>query len=386
MELIWIFSPLLLLFSMDFLDLSGVLLTAAIALMFFLYGNEIVFDDTAMVLVVFSGFYFVSVLLYEGATVDRIIKYAIAPWGSYLLAFNFLKINEELSTKRFVELLFFGFFVHGVLNLLQTIRVIGLDFHNEFRVAYDFWQNRRISVTTASLYYSPMVLMAVSWLFCQCSGGKKLLGGIMIGVGMLATLIYQNRTLILAIAIVGCTGIWLFFSDRFVSEQRKSNAVTIGIIAMFVILVLWVGNIGGLRSFVESTSLYGRISGSNGEGQDRTDIWLSFLFWEGWKYPLGGNRAVLYKNKSFVHNAWLDVFRKAGIIPFLLYLIFTVSSVKTIRLLICNEQTHEAYRTIALSMIGLAAMFFVEPIFDANPYIFYLPFLVIGGIKGRMYR
>ena len=41
---------------------------------------------------------------------------------------------------------------------------------------------------------------------------------------------------------------------------------------------------------------------------------------------------------------------------------------------------------IALSMIGLAAMFMVEPIFDANPYIFDLPFLVSGGIKGRMYR
>ena len=48
---------------MDFLDLSGILLTAGIALMFFLYGNEIVFDDTAIVLVIFSGFYFLSVLL-----------------------------------------------------------------------------------------------------------------------------------------------------------------------------------------------------------------------------------------------------------------------------------------------------------------------------------
>lgn len=80
MELVSFFSPLLLLYSMDFLDLSGILLTAGIALMFFLYGNEIVFDDTAIVLVIFPGFYFISILLYEGASVDRIIKYAIAPW------------------------------------------------------------------------------------------------------------------------------------------------------------------------------------------------------------------------------------------------------------------------------------------------------------------
>lgn len=386
MELISFFSPLLLLFSMDFLDLSGILLTAGIALMFFLYGNEILFDDTAIVLVIFSAFYFVSILLYEGFSVDKIIKYAIAPWGSYVLAFNLLKINEELSVQRYVELLFFGFFIHGALNLFETIRILGLDFNSNYRLAYDFWQRRQISVTTASLYYSPMVLMAFSWLLCPCSMRKKLISGVIIAIGVLATLLYQNRTLILAIAIVMCAGIWLFFSDRFISEYRKSNALKIGIIAILVGLVLWFGNIGGLRSFVESTSFYGRLSGSNGEGQDRTDIWFSFLFWEGWKYPLGGNKAVLYKNKPYVHNAWLDVFRKAGIIPFITYLIYTVSTFQTIRLLIRSRQTHESYRVIALSMIGLAATFMVEPIFDANPYIFYLPFLVSGGIKGRMYR
>lgn len=84
-------------------------------------------------------------------------------------------------------------------------------------------------MTTASLYYSPMVLMAFSWLFCQCGMGKKLIGGVFIAIGVLATLLYQNRTLILAIAIVVCAGIWLFFSDHFISEYRKNSALKIGV-------------------------------------------------------------------------------------------------------------------------------------------------------------
>lgn len=36
-------------------------------------------------------------------------------------------------------------------------------------------------------------------------------------------------------------------------------------------------------------------------------------------------------------------------------------------------------------MIGIAAMFFVEPVIEANPYIFYLPLVVIGLMNGELY-
>lgn len=48
-----------------------------------------------------------------------------------------------------------------------------------------------------------------------------------------------------------------------------------------------------------------------------------------------------------------------------------------------SENT-EDYQILALALIGVACAFFVEPVIEANPYIFYLPILVVGAMNGRM--
>ena len=50
-----------------------------------------------------------------------------------------------------------------------------------------------------------------------------------------------------------------------------------------------------------------------------------------------------------------------------------------------SENT-EDYQILALALIGVACAFFVEPVIEANPYIFYLPILVVGAMNGRMLK
>lgn len=152
-------------------------------------------------------------------------------------------------------------------------------------------------------------------------------------------------------------------------------------------IVAWNIDFCGIRSFFEGTSFFARLSG---EGQDRTKIWASFIFGDAWKYPFGGNKAVLYHNKPFVHNTWLDIYRRAGVIPFLTFVAFTVSSIRTtIRFASYSKsirERNEDYQTLALALLGVTCIFFVEPVMEANPYIFYLPIFTIGAMNGRMFE
>ena len=381
---------ILFLFAADLFDLSGILISFGIVLFFLFYMKDIKLDRNALILMIFSVSYFLSVFYHEGVSFDGIIKYAICPWACYVLGYNLMRSESKVSVTMFSKVMFFGFFVHGFLNLIASVNHYGIDFNNPFRLAYDFWQQRQISVTTASLYYTPMVLMSIGILFSSSRKIKKLLSIFVIGIGLFATILYQNRTLILASGVVIAMSLLFLLNNRNVPKRTKNMVIASFSAIVVISIVVWITDIGGIRSLLKGISFFARLSGSNGEGQDRTKIWVSFIFGDAWKYPFGGNKAILYHNKPFVHNTWLDIYRKAGVIPFLSFTIFTVSSIKTtVRFADYSrsmQERDEDYQTLALALLGVACSFFVEPVMEANPYIFYLPIFTVGAMNGRMFE
>lgn len=373
------FLLLLFLFAVDFLDLSGMLIAGIILLFLFLRLPDIRFDTGARLLVLFSGFYFGSVAYYEGLTIDVVIKFAVAPWGCYLLGYNLRLYNRSMSVTDYALVVAFGFFIHGMLNLVAGIQVFGASLNNNYRQAFDFWQRRTISVTTASLYYTPFTVMAIGAIFHSRRKLVKLISLVSVGLGLYASMIYQNRTLILAVGLVMGLNVLMVTRD---GDARKKRRVYIALAAaVFAVVVAFAANLGGIRDTILNSSLFNRMSGDK---QDRTTIWLSFIFGEAWKYPFGGTRAVLYNNKPFVHNMWLDCFRRGGFFPFVFLVSFTLRSVRdALAFGRLGKLTGEETGVILSLLAGTALSFMVEPVIEANPYVFYLPLLVIGMVNGH---
>ena len=372
---------LLFLFAIDFVDMSGILIALVIVMFFFLRGPELRFDRSAGVLVLFSGFYFGSVAFYEGLTLDAIIKYALAPWGSYVVSYTLRLRNRDISVIDFSTFVAFGFFMHGMLNLFAGIRVFGASLNNNFRLAFDFWQGRTISVTTASLYYTPFTMMAIGLIFFSKRKVIKLLSVVSVAMALYASMIYQNRTLILACALIVALNVLLITIDRDIPFRKKRTVYII--LASFVLIaaVAFLANIGGLQDTIMNSSLMNRVTGDK---QDRTTIWLSFIFGEAWKYPFGGTQAVLYENKPFVHNMWLDTFRRAGFFPFVLLGLFTLLSALDTREFCRLGRMNGEETSVLISLLGgMMLSFMVEPVIEANPYIFYLPLFVMGAVNGH---
>lgn len=375
---------LLFLFALDVFNLSGVLITLTMVVFFVFYLKRIVMDINTFILVVFSLSYCFSVFFFEGISAESTVKYALAPWGCYMIGYHLPQIDKQMGVTRIVLILMGGFFLHGMLNLISSIQVYGIDFTSPFRYAHDYWQNRQISVTTAALYYSPLALLCVAGLFTQSRIREKVCCVVCILASLFATMHYQNRTLLLAMAIIILLSFLMLVFNKEINIQRRKRILVCILSVFLLILIAWVIDFKGLRILIEGSRLYERI---DGEGQDRTRIWTSFIFGEAWKYPFGGNLAVLYDNKPFVHNLWLDVFRRAGIIPFVTLILFTCRSAIQLkrftqaRALNCKANQ----QMIVLGILGMAVLFCVEPIIEANPYLFYISVIIIGSIFGSDY-
>lgn len=373
----------LLLFTLavDVLDLSGIMIGGTIVLFLFLHFAELRFDAGAGLLVLFSLFYFGSVAYYEGLGVDTVIKYALAPWGCYVLSYNLMLRNRTLTVTDFATIVAFGFFIHGMLNLVASIQAFGASFNNNYRWAQDFWQRRIITVTTASLYYTPLTVLAIGAIFFSRRKLVKYLAPPVIVLSLYASLIYQNRTLILACGLVAGLDVLLVMLDEDMPMEKKYLIYGVLAFGALAAVVAFLANVAGIRDAIMESSLMNRMTDSK---QDRTTIWISFIFGEAWKYPFGGTKAILYENKPYVHNTWLDVFRRGGFFPFLFLIIFTLRSVfdvMTFKRL--GRLSGEDSCVIISMLVGTMLSFMVEPVIEANPYVFYLPILVMGAVNGH---
>lgn len=366
---------ILFLFALDLFDLSGMLIVLSALIFLVFNAPRIKIDANAVILLLFSFFYFSSVLIFEGASVDSVIKFLILPWACYVLGYNLDLREEGMSVTRLIVILAIGFFIHGFLNFLVSAQIYGIDLNSNFRHAYDFWQQRQISVTTAALYYSPLSVLAIGFVCFVKKPAYKIISLIIIAVTLYMSLIYQNRTLFVVSLIVLITDLIMVVHFSNLSSNGKVKTFLLIIAVALLLLIIWVLDIGGLRTIFEESRLFSRFR----EAQDRTTIWGSFLFGDAWKYPFGGNQAVLYRNKEYVHNLWLDTFRRAGVIPFLLLTFFTVRggiSVAKMK----RDIPGESKNLIVTFFLGMVLIFFFEPILEANPYIFYYPILIMGAI------
>lgn len=67
-----------------------------------------------------------------------------------------------------------------------------------------------------------------------------------------------------------------------------------------------------------------------GDKSSRFKTWTSYLFSGDWlRYPFGGQKSEFAYHGEWVHNLWLDILNKVGLIPFVIAVIFTITSIRS---------------------------------------------------------
>lgn len=90
--------------------------------------------------------------------------------------------------------------------------------------------------------------------------------------------------------------------------------------------------------------------------------------------------------KTYAHNFWLDIYRVAGILPFIFSISATIDEI-IILFRFGRLHTDRSISPIAFCFTSAAIInFMVEPIYIANPYIYYFFLMIQGGINGAMHQ
>ena len=98
------------------------------------------------------------------------------------------------------------------------------------------------------------------------------------------------------------------------------------------------------------------------------------------------NQFVLYGGQTYAHNFWLDIYRVAGILPFIFSISATIDEI-IILFRFGRLHTDRSISPIAFCFTSAAIInFMVEPIYIANPYIYYFFLMIQGGFNGAMHQ
>lgn len=368
---------LLFLFAIGCLNLSGHIIAAV--LMFHLittYRSQYAFDVRAFMLLFFSSSYFLNYSMFGDIGIKEIITYLIAPLGCYLFGQNFvLYSNKDQSLDRMLLVLAIGFYLHGILNFYEYIQIYGIENigRTEFRVAFDFWRKEIIAVTSCSLYYVPLMSIALGYLFYGKKKLEKTLSFIIIAIGLFANVAYANRTIIYLIALLVIIRLFYLISKRKVNFKIAS-------ICLLGIVIISYGlytDVFDIRTQILNLNIAQRLVGDD---VGRISVWINFFESDWWRYPFGGKNGNLAY--GYAHNLWIDTLHTVGFAPFIFLLIFTIFSFDTVKRFYQNSRIDK--RVYVYLIGGMAISCGVEPIIESNPYYFLMLLMIIGSFEGQM--
>jgi O-antigen ligase len=298
--------------------------------------------------------------------------------GFFYLFGKYLAV-PNLSTSKLV-LLFFGigfvFSFSALISVLLDLRTGG--FVQLSREIPMVWNGEPKKATLMSSYLTFNMCLPIIYLIKQRKIPlvlQVLAGGVFIA-SLLSVFRLGSRTQ-LVIAVLA-----IIISLFFVLPRQTVKANT----RLFFFLLLvgaFILKFVPLNLNADYFSVLGsRLQESNNTGSagGRTTLWaqaLENLF----VYPLGWQG----QNVRYVHNLWLDVARYAGLIPFILLLIFTLRSLRnTYKAVRNNKSVLLLNTTMIIFTMASLLIFFVEPIMEGLFFLFTVYCLFQGIINGYL--
>lgn len=354
----------------DIPDRYAVLGACTCCLFYFVKQKKIRVDINVVLLAI-------SIALYEKMqgfpTVDYLMDTILVT--SFMVFGKYLMLESKKESDMLVPGTVFlaGYSLYGLLNCINY-------YFNKFDLWYirawpDIWTGENVLATQHCLYIMPLLSMIVpAVIFFK---KYKIACGVTIVTGLFClyhSLVTLSRTPIMAFAVLF---VWSMFLFLIINRDNKKLinftkwAVIGGIVAVAVFLLLswnWIKDV----PFVQNMGKDGGILNNIRFRAQRSVLMQMF------EYPMG-NPDMYTEGMKYVHNVWLDMAKKTGLIPFGLFTIYTlISFVQVIKLLRSSIRQEQKY---LLSGIYLSFVLYyaVEPALDANiRYI--VPWTFINGV------
>ena len=301
---------------------------------------------------------------------------------AYYIGSN-IRNDDQKNIKKLIYIIAFGMACHMVCNFLLEI----LFWHDRLYYLfgkvthYDIWlfdvippaersQDgglfssilfTRVKTTGTSLNY--IMLAAISYYLFKYETDKKTkyIGIILFILSTIYCLALGRRTSFIVLAI---SLLLSFFLDN-TGKEKHINKKTIQALLMFslfvaIIIVLAVFNVFGLRDLLMKFAIFNKII-NQGFKTNRLEILFKSIAVAP-KYLFGG-RKMSAEVGDFVHDLWGDIYDYAGIIPYILMLVYSFNLLKDMIALYRNPNVEKEYRILySVWFVCCAVIMFIEPV------------------------
>lgn len=367
---------ILIAFGVNFAGLGlWILIGGCVAL--FILKRDLVIPTTKQFLVVllFSISYSACSVIFGGITEQAVYLWliSIAIISAYLIGWNWQKIFPGATASSVMILFGLSFATHGLLNYFYSLQ-LGV---GNSGFCFDFWSKSHSASTAQGVLFTPLVSVVWIILLQHRSLVVKVATFITLLFAVRYNFMLGGRSFLLLLAFAAFTFllIKITFSADSVGDAIKNLLVVC--LVLFLILFLYQKNVFNLKNTFEDSYMAHRFKYQSVAEDDKATRWVYYAshFSQG---IFGGNKISISSGYGYAHNLWLDVFDQAGLIPFLMLLVLSFSSVAQGIRTAFSVSRYEGLYAASFFVIYFS-QFFIEPILQGSPY-FFISFVFITGL------
>ena len=276
---------------------------------------------------------------------------------AYYIGSNLKDKNVE-NVRKVIYLLALGMGTHLILNSIYELIVHELNGFLFSSSHYDIWTRQKKTSTMIAIDLDLLIACLYYLLFHE---KDKRIKNICIGVfvlGMSYLIIIGRRTQsILLLLLLGISFVYETFFLKIIGEKQKKAFIRISSIVLSVILVLlaiYSFDLFGMQTVMDEFRIVMKLKESL-IGDERFNALFKAISLMP-KYLFGGQQ-ISKAMELEVHNFWLDIYDYAGIVPFVLILVYSIYCFMNMSKIIRNSKCFTPFNTLVL---GLLACFFIQ--------------------------
>lgn len=292
---------------------------------------------------------------------------------AFLLGYNLIlpETNDPHSVEKaedkaniYIFLAAAGFFIHLALNLYMNVGQVVED-----RNTLDFWSMQRRAATGQAALACVPLAWGSAYMVKEASFSKKVLVLLGIGMVMYYNLILGNRTMVLSFGIVIATAILYLLSYR--GMTKKSKAMIGFVIIAIAVAALYSGDVWGIRSAVQDSVLFDRLTEKSDMGIGSDPRWRAKLnYIKLMPQYLFGGMHIREAVNSYAHDVLLDTYDEVGIFGFAAVVAVLWDGISKLRLLLRSRQVkYDTKVTLLCIYVSIFITFALEPIFAGVPWL-----------------
>lgn len=371
----------LLLYAINFKWLSDYLFLGIIVFGFLDMNREdILLSDKAGLCIIWTFITYFSIMFLNGELNNikhDMMVFLIMPIFGYHLS-NRIRVGNRLDCLKELYYVILGIVfmnsIYGALNYymrLQHSSVLGW----VFRYSYDIWTGQLVAPTNQGANFT-LVVSLMFWAIITFKKNRLLSTGIVLLsiVGLTCGFDTASRTILIIFVLMLLINIVIYAKQ--VNINKKLLITFIVVVLALLLYLAYMSDFAGIRTSLFESNLTQRMDQLEYEGYEegRFQRW-SIVLKQAPRYLMGN----MPPKEWHAHNLWLDIYKDAGVLPFVGIALYTIVVLRDIRLVIHAKCFDIPTKLMMVSVVtGLMVNFTVEPVLNAIPMIF-CEFIIITG-------